>query len=449
MTLATVESTLKYWRLPKEADVGLWETSGNDQYVLFLSDCGGFNNIRMGFEFVYMHAWVTKRTLVLPPPHPWYLFDFGPWARMEPKPTDSKVTDYSELFFLPHLKAGVAVISAEEFRKREGKRLNLPDSLMKADFARSAGRREWEAFVKDSSRHPLMDWNPLARVLFWPSIAEVEAGWAAKGGVPRSYIHHRKPVEYTRTHRDAPVVAFPSCAGKDEDNMRYLGQLASFVLFPPDSMLTKAYKRALRDYVHFPPQAFEIAARVVHALGLNQYAAMHVRRNELQYKEVFLSGPEMYENVKALLKDGEPIYIATDEKQEDYFAAFEAKHVVYRWKDLFTPKGKNALVGVDIPRKLEGCIEQIICAGARVFAGTLESTFSSYIFRLRGYVKAPNTQIYFNTEKYSGRVESDWAVTWAKKPEKGQMYQSEWRNMWMDLDDPESHDVSWGSSKVF
>lgn len=40
-------------------------------------------------------------------------------------------------------------------------------------------------------------------------------------------------------------------------------------------------------------------------------------------------------------------------------------------------------------RKLEGCIEQVICAMGRSFFGTLESTFSSYIFRLRGYIKAP------------------------------------------------------------
>jgi hypothetical protein len=79
-TLDMVANKLKYWHLPtKEVDVGLFRQPDSlDRYVLFISDCGGFNNIRMGFEYFYMTAWLTKRTLVLPPPHGWYLIDFGP-----------------------------------------------------------------------------------------------------------------------------------------------------------------------------------------------------------------------------------------------------------------------------------------------------------------------------------------------------------------------------------
>ena len=42
------------------------------------------------------------------------------------------------------------------------------------------------------------------------------------------------------------------------------------------------------------------------------------------------------------------------------------------------------LTGLKVPRKLVGCIEQAICAMGRAFFGTKESTFSSYIVRLRG-----------------------------------------------------------------
>jgi hypothetical protein len=98
-------------------------------------------------------------------------------------------------------------------------------------------------------------------------------------------------------------------------------------------------------------------------------------------------------------------------------------------------QGKFALKDVEIPRKLEGCIEQVICALGRAFMGTLESTFTTYIFRLRGYIGAPNKEVYFHTLKYSGDVDADRQVTWAKKPERGQIYQGEWRATWEDVED--------------
>lgn len=80
MDLNQVTNRLKYWHLPDaESHAGLFKQPPSlDRYVLFLSDCGGFNNIRMAFEYFYMTAWLTKRTLVLPPPHGWYLIDYGP-----------------------------------------------------------------------------------------------------------------------------------------------------------------------------------------------------------------------------------------------------------------------------------------------------------------------------------------------------------------------------------
>mmetsp|Transcript_32003 Transcript_32003/g.39418 ORF Transcript_32003/g.39418 Transcript_32003/m.39418 type:complete len:130 (+) Transcript_32003:609-998(+) len=115
-----------------------------------------------------------------------------------------------------------------------------------------------------------------------------------------------------------------------------------------------------------------------------------------------------------------------------FFSPIAKEHKIYRWDDFFTSTGEYALKGIKIPRKLEGCIEQVICAMGRSFFGTLESTFSSYIFRLRGYLDAPVKETYFHTLKYTGVVDEDRTITYRKKPLKGQIYKTEFPDMWED-----------------
>lgn len=103
-----VVERIKYWH-PNHTDVkrGFLRLPPSDRYVVFLSDCGGFNNIRQAFEYFFMFAWLTRRTLVLPPPEGWYLIDFGPMQVMKPSENEKKYTEYSEFFELEDMKAGI------------------------------------------------------------------------------------------------------------------------------------------------------------------------------------------------------------------------------------------------------------------------------------------------------------------------------------------------------
>jgi hypothetical protein len=101
--------SLTYWRDEEDLFSGFISSVAplaSDKYICFDVDIGGFNNIRMQFEYVVVLAAITGRTLVLPPPAPWYLINWGPIQR---EGDIDGVCDYGEFFDIPTLKKYVKV----------------------------------------------------------------------------------------------------------------------------------------------------------------------------------------------------------------------------------------------------------------------------------------------------------------------------------------------------
>ena len=186
-----------------------------------------------------------------------------------------------------------------------------------------------------------------------------------------------------------------------------VGQIAALGAFSTAAQ-ADIFKRFLKDRVHYHPRITAVAAKIVAHLGLFGYASMHVRRNELQYKEVFIEGDALARNTEPLLLAKEPMYLATDEVGHGAFSDIEANgHTVFRWED-FAAGGKHEKVLKSegrISTKFVGQIEQVICSGARLFIATPSSTFSGFIPRLRGYMEVPDKTVYYNTHAYWGPIE--------------------------------------------
>lgn len=408
---AKVLERISYWKttedMPKKAS--------NGKYVTFLKDCGGFNNIRMGFEHAVLMAWVTGRTLVLPPPEGWYLIDFGPIKRGG---SYSKgVTDYKEFFDMDHLMKGMPVVTAQEFFDLERHRLGLPDK-----FAGALGRenREWKVFL--FQKFGGQPWSPLRTVIMDPSIN----AYKNSNNYNDLLLRGKTPREFGPDMQAKDVIHFPSCHGPNGDQgiYRFLGQIANAVLFA-DKEREREFKRFWRDHIHYPKSVFQAASRMIAKMGLFGYSALHIRRNDLQYKEVFQKAEQTIRNIEPLLHSGEALYIATDETNDGFFDAIRKKFKVFQWKDVVAEGNV-----VPYSQKVINILEQTICAGGRTFFGTQKSTFSSYIFRMRGYIGAPDTKEYWHNIRYTG-IEG---IDKNAQPEvTGSNYMMEDPGMWEDL----------------
>ena len=190
----------------------------------------------------------------------------------------------------------------------------------------------------------------------------------------------------------------------DTDDYRILNHFYSVVFFT-NPVLDNYYKRFVRDFIHYHDNIFCAAGKIIRLLqdegkqrgfnvdaeGAGGYSALHVRRGDLQYKEVIISAEEWYENTAKLYKPKEILYIATDERKKEFFDPI-AKHHDLRFLGDYTEKA-----GLDkLDSSLMGMVEIVVASRGRLFVGTWHSTFSGYITRLRGYYGVSKMSNYYS-----------------------------------------------------
>lgn len=119
---------MSYWNSPQgtrdEEFSSPFKVMGNRKYITFEPDPGGFNNIRMSAENVFVIAAATGRTLVLPPPQSIYLL----------ADDTQKFDDFFPLLS-ESFKKRVDVLSSKDFLMREmakGGYLEVDDESMRS-----------------------------------------------------------------------------------------------------------------------------------------------------------------------------------------------------------------------------------------------------------------------------------------------------------------------------
>ena len=440
---------LAYWNSPQgtrdeefESPFKVEDSPGKAKYITFEPDPGGFNNIRMSLENILVIAAATGRTLVLPPPQRIYLLqdkmqlsDFFPI--LEDKfQKRIKVITMSE-FLQREMREGGYLHNVGKDDKDQATLLTLADGCVQmkmgdksCDKLNTMLQREgYMAPVKDSKNCFVFDKNAFDRgpkAITSPRTQRLIDEFCGK---------ERTPVYYSKGFHSPGILHFHT---SDPDDYRLLNHFYTVVYFT-DPKIDNFYKRFVRDFVHYNDSIFCAAGKIVHALqeegrsrgdtvdgeGGGGYSALHVRRGDLQYKEVIISAEEWYNTTNKLWKPNELLYIATDERDHKFFEPF-AKHYELRYLgDYFKKAGLDKL-----DKTLMGMVEIVVCSSARLFVGTWHSTFSGYITRLRGYYGRSKMSSY-----YAFRPRIFTMHKWQYPS--GNYAAREWQSAWLGIDGDE------------
>lgn len=147
------------------------------------------------------------------------------------------------------------------------------------------------------------------------------------------------------------------------------------------------YKRFIRDHVRYNDEIMCAAARVIEEIrkvstssgNAGVYDSLHIRRGDFQYKKTRITAHQIYTLTKDRIPQNTTLYIATDERDLNFFALLK-KH--YK-KVVFLNDFSHVLEGTN--KNFYGMIEQIVNSRSRIYFGTWWSTFSGYTNRMRGY----------------------------------------------------------------
>lgn len=319
------------------------------RYLSFETDGGGFNNIRMAFEYFVSLAALSGRTLVLPAPEGWYLIDWGSRNAHGTNYSDQEWissgtnSTYQEFWDMESLRSrGMSILSADEFYGLERERMNMVDSA-----------------------------RPAAVVVNQPD----ESPWK----------------RWLRSH--AGVLAHTCKDGVDK-SLAASPQLVHIPYRSEDTNPPTEYRfldcdprKSGEELLHYHPKLFDLAAIPVAKLGIGRFAALHLRRNDFQYTQApGADGVQtLVASLEGYLKPQEPVYVASDEVDVAWWDNFRTT-LAKKGHELFTLHSFNALFAshnVSVSERHSGIVEQLVCVGARVFIGTPLSTYTSGIQDVR------------------------------------------------------------------
>jgi hypothetical protein len=330
---------------------------GSKGYLIFRPWPGGFNNIRMSMEMAVCLAYLTNRTLVLTPKYNMYL--------LQGESSMDTFFDTSDL--------GIKSISFDEFCSIK----NISNN--------------WDG-IKTISK--VLNYDAVANVMNFERIPP-----------PTKFLKNRSYIN------DENYFTDEECIFLD-------GNLLGTSYQSIYTCLDDEIKKLVAKYVKYKSEIFDIAWQFINYLEDKSYYSIHIRRNDFQYKDLFISCEQILDNIKDIIPFGSKLYIATDQNDRSFFDPLAEHYTLFFYDDIRS----KVKIYDEFDVNYIPIIEQLICTRSIKFIGNKLSTLSSYIYRLRGYMNdIEDKNYYINTEKFNSDAQNgftsdnQYVANWARE----------------------------------
>ena len=140
-------------------------------------------------------------------------------------------------------------------------------------------------------------------------------------------------------------------------------------------------QRWILNAVRFSPKIYEKAFQILSILP-RPFNAIHVRRTDHKISASMAPSHWLQNMARREFRNvSSALYVATDEPDKNWFEPFQqAGYQLYFSDEFFKSTGRS------FDMDIKGLYDQVICIHAKMFVGSMSSSFSGFIYRSRGEV---------------------------------------------------------------
>jgi len=326
----------------------------NGKYILFESWNGGLNNKRMSLELACAIAFRMNRILVIP--------------KLDTIAFFNKSYYYDNFFDINDI--GIKHISMDEFCKLK----NIENN--------------WETIKSICNVYNFIPDNSYINLI-------VEN---------QEPINQEKLIKYSTKRHIINIHNNSDCIFFDKN------LLGTFYTMIYDNKMYEI-SRYIKRHLHYREHIFMEANKIINYILKNNgiYYSIHIRRTDFlhHYNFVCVSIENIFDNIQQIIPIKTNLYISTDITDISELKILFDNYNVILLKDI------THLIDLNINEELIGLIEQIICSRGIKFVGTQLSTFSNYIYRLRGYMNdIDDKKYYINNSSKHDFDDKSWIDMW-------------------------------------
>jgi hypothetical protein len=328
------------------------------KYISFSPYYSGFSNIVMNYECAFAVAYITGRTLILPP-NAWCLF-----ISKSHNPED--YIDIWEVFNKDYVMSEFDCVDFYNVPEFKGKYL-----MMSGHGDKNVKYQSYTNYIDKS----VSGVKNIDLLQYEGSDGIVNTLCSSKQVITNDDYEDDLDFEDFRQDR------IPLNLSKFEDQILHFENSLFghywYSIYPGNEDERNKMKNKINKCFRYNDRIYDIAFKVSKTLGV--YNAIHVRRSDFldtQTKSLEpVSNPEKLKCMVELFFERDvPLYISTDENDKSFFDELGKIYNIFFYEDF-----EYQLNSLD-----KVAVEQTICSQAKTFYGTFNSTFTTRINVMRG-----------------------------------------------------------------